>query len=69
MDASYPDDETPPADAMGRILDAREGVLHDPREFHSITAHNPYFEAYDAAEGELEELLEDVTVEVDSTEE
>ena len=63
VDADLEAGQPPPAETPARILDARRGVLSEPNYFHSITAHVPRFQSYDAADGELEELLDGVEVE------
>jgi len=62
VDAELEAGQTPSLDTPARILDARAGVLFEPNYFHSITAHVPTLEPYDAADGELDEQLEAVEV-------
>ncbi len=55
-----PTDGTLAPEAPARVLDPERGVLHVPVTVDSVMVRNPYYEPYDAAEGELNSLLEDV---------
>lgn len=43
-----------------RIINTTEGIIHPPLPLGSVTAHMPYLAPYDAEDGELESILDQV---------